>query len=299
MINRRGHKRKETLNIESSPLPLNSRILSPRQVTCFHRNNLRSLKAKVLFDRTAVGDNLNALRLRSAALFQDSGVISPLASEPPRCFLSFNFSRHFLWNIFHCCKCLEPNYWIKSKLPAWLDTASETGGEKVCCYLYFIIGWTDPLRLWWSYSNYACFVLLLIYGAVAFASCASALLRPGVPRAWLHFCHFSFFPQTETTRFSVISSSLHKLALQTFQRLDFIHVAGTLSSWVGFRLTFHCQCYSWWGKVVSHKPWRFWQNGMKTTRKRGWEWHERLGNDLHLGDGGERWFSCGRIWITV
>lgn len=86
MINRRGHKRKETLNIKSSPLPLNSRILSPRQVTCFHRNNLRSLKAEVLFDRTAVGDNLNALRLRSASLFQDSDVISPLASEPPRCF---------------------------------------------------------------------------------------------------------------------------------------------------------------------------------------------------------------------
>lgn len=100
MINRRGHKRKETLNIESSPLPLNSRIRSPRQVTCFHCNNLRSLKAKVLFDRMAVGDNLSALRLRSASLFQDSGVISPLASEPPRCFLSFSFSRHFSLKYF-------------------------------------------------------------------------------------------------------------------------------------------------------------------------------------------------------
>lgn len=149
MINRRGHKRKETLNIESSPLPLNSRILSPRQVTCFHRNNLRSLKAEVLFDRTAVGDK----RITSSLCLALSGFWCYLATGvwASSLFLSFNFSRHFLWNIFHCCKCLEPNYWIKSKLPAWLDTASETGGEKVCCYLYFIIGWTDPLRLWWSY----------------------------------------------------------------------------------------------------------------------------------------------------
>lgn len=204
------------------------------------------------------------------------------------------FPDSFLWNIFHHCKRLEPNYWIKSKLPAWLDTASETGGEKVCCYLYFIIGWTDPLRLWWSYSNYARFVLLLIYGAIAFASCASALLPPGVPRAWLHFCHFSFFPQTETTRFSVISSSLHKLALQTFQRLDFIYVAGTLSSWVGFRLTFHCQCYSCWGRlwVTSHGDfdrmgWKLPENvdgsDMKDSEMT-YIWETEVKDDSHVGE---------------